>query len=115
MSGINDTVEAYSPVSSFQSRSPSLRYDDVVKRYEKLMWRILGGRSDANIRFVELCSLLQSLGFEVRVRGSHHVFRKEGVEEHLNIQEDGRMAKVYQVRQVRNVILKYGLAEKNDA
>ena len=66
-----------------------------MKRHEKLMWRILGGRSDANIRFGELCSLLHTLGFEVRVRGSHHVFRKEGVEEHINLQEDGRMAEVF--------------------
>lgn len=79
------------------------------------MWRVLGGRSDANIRFGELCSLLQTLGFELRVKGSHHVFRKEGVEEHINLQEDGRMAKVYQVRQVRNVILRYGLTEEEDA
>jgi hypothetical protein len=37
------------------------------------------------------------------------MFRKAGVEEKLNLQRDGSKAKVYQVRQVRAVILKYKL------
>ena len=40
---------------------------------------------------------------------SHHVFRKEGVQERLNLQRDGSHAKPYQVRQVRRVILRYRL------
>jgi predicted RNA binding protein YcfA (HicA-like mRNA interferase family) len=51
------------------------------------------------------------LGFEMRVRGSHHVFRNAGVEEKVNLQRDGNEAKPYQVRQVRNVLLKYHLGE----
>ena len=45
----------------------------------------------------------------VRVRGSHHIFRREGVTERINLQRDNGQAKLYQVRQVRRVILKYGL------
>lgn len=48
-------------------------------------------------------------GFEERVRGSHHVFRKDGVRELINLQQQGSKAKVYQVRQVRRVILRHGL------
>jgi len=78
-------------------------------KYEKLLEQILLGNSDANIDFDELCQLLLRLGFETRVRGSHHIFRKRGVEERVNLQQDGSKAKVYQVRQVRSVILKYNL------
>lgn len=48
-------------------------------------------------------------GFEERTRGSHHIFRKQGIEEKLNLQREGSKAKVYQVRQVRAVILKHKL------
>lgn len=77
--------------------------------HEELRLRVLQGRSDANINFEELLHLLQWLGFEERIRGSHHIFRKDGVRELINLQEEGSKAKVYQVRQVRRVILRYGL------
>jgi len=78
-------------------------------RYEKLLSELLRGRSDANIQFDELCNLLRRLGFDERIRGSHHIFRKSGVEERINLQHDGKLAKAYQVRQVRAVIVKYRL------
>ena len=81
-------------------------------RRTKLRQRILEGRSEANIRFDELRALLLRLGFVERVRGSHHIFRKEGVTERLNLQREGSNAKPYQVRQVRQVILKYKLEEE---
>ena len=74
---------------------------------EKLLLRILRGTSDTNIGFDELCGLLTHLGFEVRVRGSHHVFSKTDIAELINLQRDGSSAKPYQVKQVRNVIVKY--------
>jgi predicted RNA binding protein YcfA (HicA-like mRNA interferase family) len=79
---------------------------------ERILQRILEGRSDANIRFEDLCQLLRCLGFEERIRGSHHNFRRAGVEEKINIQRDNGNAKPYQVRQVRRVILKYQLSEE---
>jgi hypothetical protein len=80
-----------------------------MSKYEKLREQILLGSSDANIDFDELCKFLLRLGFEMRVRGSHHIFRKQGVEERINLQRDGSKAKAYQVRQVRSVILQYKL------
>jgi len=74
---------------------------------DKLLDRILSGSADANIPFADLCQLLRRLGFEERIRGSHHIFTKYGVEEILNLQSKGANAKPYQVKQVRNVILKY--------
>ena len=74
-------------------------------------WKILGGRSDANIRFDDLRALLRSLGFTERMRGSHHMFRRQGVIERINLQREGGHAKSYQVKQIRRVILKYKLEE----
>jgi predicted RNA binding protein YcfA (HicA-like mRNA interferase family) len=80
-----------------------------MSKYKKLIQLILGGRSDANIPFADLCNLLIRLGFEERIRGSHHIFRKSGVEEKINLQKGNKNAKIYQVKQVRNMILKYRL------
>lgn len=79
-------------------------------RYDELLSRILRGAADANIPFNQLCHLLQRLGFEERIRGDHHIFTKDGVEEILNLQPKGHHAKPYQVKQVRGVIVKYHLA-----
>jgi hypothetical protein len=78
----------------------------------KILRRVLSGASDAGIRFDDLCGLLESLGFVKRVSGGHHIFRKAGIEEKINLQRDGKNAKPYQVKQVRNVILKYKLASE---
>ena len=73
--------------------------------------RVLSGTSDASIRFDDLRSLLENLKFEKRVKGGHHMFRRAGVEDKINLQRDGNNAKPYQVRQVRAVLLKYKLGE----
>lgn len=81
-------------------------------KHEKLLARIVRGGAEANVGFDDLCGLLRHLGFEERRRGggsSHRVFKRAGVEELINLQRDGASAKPYQVRQVRAVIVKYGL------
>jgi predicted RNA binding protein YcfA (HicA-like mRNA interferase family) len=80
-------------------------------KYDKLLQKIVNGTSDANIPFDELCQLLKRLGFEERIRGGHHIFRREGIEEKPNLQKDGNKAKAYQVRQIREIIIKYNLGE----
>ena len=82
--------------------------------YSTVLERILSGRADANIRFDDLRNLLARLGFEERSRGSHHIFVREGVEDLINLQKEGHMAKSYQVRQIRAVITKYGLEQERD-
>ena len=79
-------------------------------RYDRLLLRVLRGTSDANIRFNDLRLLWLHLGVNERTRASHHLFRKDGVDERINLQQDNGMAKPYQVRQVRAIILKYGLS-----
>ncbi|MSQ15571.1 MAG: type II toxin-antitoxin system HicA family toxin [Dehalococcoidia bacterium] len=82
-----------------------------MAKYDRLLLRILRGASDTSISFDDLCQLLKHMGFEERTRGSHHIFRKQGIEERINPQRDGRNAKSYQVRQVSNILSKYSLGE----
>ena len=56
-----------------------------------------------------LCQLLKKLEFNERIKGDHHIFTHDEIEEILNLQPKGSKAKPYQVKQVRNVILKYKL------
>ena len=81
-------------------------------KWDKVLERVLRGRSDANIPFDDLCGLLERLGFEQRTRASHNMFRRQGVLEKPNLQRSGNNAKVYQVRQVRDIILRYRLGEE---
>lgn len=80
-------------------------------KYEKLVFQILRGMSDANIAFTDLVNLLKHFDFDMRIKGSHHIFRKAGIIEKVNLQKEGDKAKPYQVRQVRNIILKYKLGD----
>ncbi len=81
---------------------------------DRLLAQILRGASDANIPFGRFCRLLRSLGFDERIKGSHHIYSMTGIPEILNLQPKKGKAKVYQVRQVRGVILKYKLAGDKD-
>ena len=84
-----------------------------MSRREALIERVLSGKADRNIRFEELRGVLLYVGFDERIRGSHHIFSKTGVDEILNLQpRRGGMAKLYQVRQVRAVLVKYNRASE---
>ena len=82
-------------------------------KYTDLLIRVLAGKSDANISFSELRHLLNDLGFHERIKGDHHIFTKTGVEEIVNLQPLGSKAKSYQVKQIRNVIVKYKLGDED--
>ncbi len=79
-------------------------------KLENLLSTILRGASDHNIVFSDLRYTLKSLGFEVRIKGDHFIYTKHDIVEIINIQPMGNKAKAYQVKQVRNLILKYKLA-----
>ena len=82
-----------------------------MTRHEKILQKVLSGASDGNVGFDELCDLLRRLGFDDRHRGgSHRIFSRDGIVEIVNLQPlAGRRAKAYQVKQVRQLILKYDL------
>jgi predicted RNA binding protein YcfA (HicA-like mRNA interferase family) len=78
---------------------------------DSVLFQVLRGTSDANIRFADLCGLLSRLGFAERIKGSHHVFSHEKVAEILNLQPKNSFAKPYQVKQVRKILVQYKLGE----
>jgi hypothetical protein len=78
-------------------------------KQERLLEQLADPAQDANWNFHNMTGLLQRLGWEVRIRGSHHFFRKTGVGAILNLQPAGAKAKSYQVRQVRSVLQSLGV------
>lgn len=86
-----------------------------MSKFDKIVAKILQGNADKNIDFVDLCRILEKLGFEVRIKGSHHIYTKEGIEEIINIQPTSESkAKPYQVKQVRELMLNYQLLENEE-
>ena len=71
-----------------------------MSRADKIREKVLLGESDANIDFDDLRRLLNQLGFAERIKGGHHNFTRNGVEEIINIQPKNNKAKSYQVKQV---------------
>lgn len=84
-----------------------LHAEDDASQYEKSLSPILSGCEDKNISFRELCQSLEKMGFLCRVKGDHYIFTKDDIEEIINIQPIHGKAKSYQVKQVREIILKY--------
>lgn len=78
-------------------------------KYAKFRAKILSGVADNDTDFAMLCQLLVRLGIGRRCRGSHQIFSKEGVVEIINLQPKGSAAKTFQVKQVRDLLLKYHL------
>ncbi len=83
-------------------------------RIEKLISIIMSENSDNNVKFKDIRTLLLYLGFEERINGSHHIYRKSNLNTLLNIQKDGDMAKSYQIKQVRKLIISNNLWNKNE-
>lgn len=82
-----------------------------MSRKRKVLLQILSGTADADIRFRDLRSLLKALGFDQRTKGDHCIFTRDDVVEIINLQPRGSLAKPYQVKQVRELILKYRLGD----
>ncbi len=81
-----------------------------MSKYQKILLNLLLSKSDKNINFEDLVYLLKYLDFDERIKGSHHIFTKIGIKEVINIQPiENNKAKPYQVKQIRNIILKYKL------
>lgn len=83
-----------------------------MSKFEKLIVKLLSGTSDRNFGFDDLVKILLSLGFSRRsTGGSHQIFFKDGIVEIINIQPKDGLAKPYQVKQVRELVIKYKLWE----
>jgi predicted RNA binding protein YcfA (HicA-like mRNA interferase family) len=86
-----------------------------VSKWEKFRSKILSGQCDGNINFAELVNYLQRCGFDLRTRGSHNLFTKNGIDALINLQSDGSTAKRYQVRQIRDILIKYQIDQPKEA
>jgi predicted RNA binding protein YcfA (HicA-like mRNA interferase family) len=74
---------------------------------DSVLFQVLRGSSDANVRFGDLRGLPLRLGFAERIKGSHHIFTHEAIEEILNLQPKNSFAKPYQAKQVRKILVQY--------
>lgn len=84
-------------------------------KWKKFHEKLMLGQADASIDFDEIVGYLDHLGFAKRIRGSHYIFRQNCVAEQVNLQRasDGK-AKIYQVRQVRDILVRYKLGSSED-
>jgi len=65
-------------------------------------------KNPSGVSFADLRALVEAAGWALkRTRGSHRIFSRPGTIEIVNLQEDGKSAKSYQVRQVLDLIDKY--------
>lgn len=104
------TLPGHCPFQT-QYTGAATRDSQIVGKYSKLRQKLLSGSSDTNVEFSVLCQLLVRLGFDERIKGSHHIFTRDGVMEILNLQPKGSKAKPYQVKQVRGILVKHQLGE----
>ncbi len=82
-----------------------------MSKFDKLILKLLSGNADNNFDFNDILLLLEKFGFISRIKGSHHIFYKEGIAEIINLQQKNNKAKPYQVKQVREILIKYKLVE----
>ena len=79
-----------------------------MSKFEKLLFKLLSGNGDKNFSFADLVRILETFGFSNRIKGGHHIFYEDGVPEIINLQEgESGKAKPYQVKQVRELLIKY--------
>ena len=69
---------------------------------------VMSGKNDNNIRFTDFRNLILSYGFTERIKGDHHIYKRNDIIERIVIQPLGNKAKAYQVKQVRNLFINYG-------
>ena len=81
-----------------------------MSKADKTLEKVLSATADANIRFDDVLSLMPRLGFHLRIRGSHHIFTRPGVEVLIDLQPVHGKCKPYQVRQIRDVLIKFNIA-----
>lgn len=71
---------------------------------------VISGKADNNINFNDFRNLIVDLGFDfIRQNGSHVQYYHNGINERMTIQNNKSKAKEYQVRQLRNIIVKHSL------
>ena len=81
-----------------------------MSQNEKLLSELLDGAHDKSFLFSDLQKIMALCGFDLRIRGDHFIYTRKDVEEIVNLQPiKGNKAKPYQVKQVREIVIKYRL------
>ena len=75
-----------------------------MSKFEKLIKKILDGQS---VSYKEAETLLLELGFELRVRGSHHVFSGPHHARNVSLKSRSQLLP-YQIRLLQEVLKDYG-------
>ncbi|MBF0503182.1 MAG: type II toxin-antitoxin system HicA family toxin [Candidatus Riflebacteria bacterium] len=74
----------------------------------KLLVRLL--RRPKNFSFADALKIAEAFGFlVVRLNGSHHILKRSGIPELINLQDVGGQARPYQLRQLLELIERYDL------
>ena len=79
-----------------------------MTRYEKLYRKIII-EGNTSVSFSDIRYFIEKLGFSGRCKGDHFIYTLDGVSDIINIQPDGKNAKKYQVKQIKQIVEKYKL------
>ncbi|HPI21327.1 MAG TPA: type II toxin-antitoxin system HicA family toxin [Candidatus Kapabacteria bacterium] len=75
---------------------------------KKILEKILSGSK--SIKFSDFTKLVTGFGFKLdRIKGSHHIYKMDGIEELINLQNVNNEIKPYQIKQFLAIIEKYNL------
>jgi len=78
------------------------------RRLTGTLEQVLSGQGTVSFR--DFVALLAALGFAFRAqRGSHRIYVHPAIDRPFPIQPDGKDAKRYQVRQLRDIITRHGI------
>lgn len=75
-----------------------------MSKFEKLVKQILDGKS---ISYKEAESLLKRLDFDLRIKGSHHIFGKPDYERNVSLKKRSQLLP-YQMRLLQEVLKDHG-------
>ena len=75
-----------------------------MPQWDKFRAKLDARKADNNIDFDDMRNFLLHLGFRESIEGSHHIFRRDGISDRINLQPEGGKCKAYQVRQTRKFL-----------
>lgn len=78
-----------------------------MSTYEKLINQILDGKK---ISYKDAEKILFRLHFELSIRGSHHIFRKDGYHRSVSLKRRSELLN-YQIKLIQEVLKDHGYAK----
>lgn len=79
-----------------------------MSKLEKLIDKIFSG---SNLTYSDAEKILEHLGFELIIRGSHHVFRKKGYQLNISLKIRKELLN-YQVKLLKDILEDHGYEKK---